>query len=377
MKTYKFCFWNTCWTHHFGPFCRTLAKQAEVDVQVRFFQRLQPERRKEGWEQGTFEPFEQEIAFSRIPQELLSSVPDWKERIHIISKPTAPELVDFFCNNHVLWCHWSEPFGIRLFQLCRQNLMLFRLLEPLLWLKRRTYGRQIRDYALGAWSQGYLARRSFIHCGVPESKIVDLYYATEAIPEATPIPALKAQIGERKVFLAVNSLSYLKGIDLLIHAMAELKNEKWCLVLCGVDMEAGKFQRLAKRLRIESQVIFTGAWPSSSIASVYAVADVFILASRFDGWGAVLNEAASAGLPLIATDMCSAAWHVINDNQNGFRIKAGNLKALRQAMQFYCDSPEYATIHGLESRRLYEKELTPEVWCQRFLTGIEKMKKYN
>ena len=74
-------------------------------------------------------------------------------------------------------------------------------------------------------------------------------------------------------------------------------------------------------------------WPAPfppGIAQWLRRADVLVLPSLFDGWGAVLNEGASAGKALISTTECGAAWHLIRHGDNGFRVQAGSEKALAQ-----------------------------------------------
>jgi glycosyltransferase involved in cell wall biosynthesis len=100
-------------------------------------------------------------------------------------------------------------------------------------------------------------------------------------------------------------------------------------------------------------------------------ADVFILPSLFDGWGAVLNEAASVKKPLISTDECGAAYHLIDDKKNGFRVKAGSVDHLRKAMQFYIDNPEKIIIHGKISHQIY-KNFTPDKNVEQFLYSLIK-----
>jgi glycosyltransferase involved in cell wall biosynthesis len=47
----------------------------------------------------------------------------------------------------------------------------------------------------------------------------------------------------------------------------------------------------------------------------------FILPSTFEPWALVLHEAASAGLPIICTDVCGASPHFVINNYNGYKVK--------------------------------------------------------
>jgi glycosyltransferase involved in cell wall biosynthesis len=91
---------------------------------------------------------------------------------------------------------------------------------------------------------------------------------------------------------------------------------------------------------------------------------VLILPSRHDGWGFVLNEAASLGKALIASDGCGAAHHLIEHEVNGYRFPVGDRGALSLAMLAYCRNRGLERRHGAESLRIFE-DFTPERNAQR------------
>jgi glycosyltransferase involved in cell wall biosynthesis len=67
-----------------------------------------------------------------------------------------------------------------------------------------------------------------------------------------------------------------------------------------------------------------------------------------------LNEAASLGKALIASDGCGAAHHLIKHGVNGFRVPIGDVVALARAMTQYCRDPALVSRHGAESLRLFQ-----------------------
>ena len=103
---------------------------------------------------------------------------------------------------------------------------------------------------------------------------------------------------------------------------------------------------------------------------MFLLCDVLILPTRYDGWGMVIYEAASIGKALIATDRCGAAYHIIVDGLNGFRVKAGDVNVLGLAMRKYLDSPGLAQLHGKHSK-IMAQFFHPEENAERFLTAIE------
>ena len=132
----------------------------------------------------------------------------------------------------------------------------------------------------------------------------------------------------------MGSLNQRKAIDVLLKAVSNLDNN-WGLILVGKDSDEDYYQEMAKDLKIDEKVLFTGAINIKDINQYLSFSDVFILPSRFDGWGAVLNEAASLGMPLISTHECGGAHHLINNNENGYRVKANSVQELYIAMNKY------------------------------------------
>ena len=61
--------------------------------------------------------------------------------------------------------------------------------------------------------------------------------------------------------------------------------------------------------------------------------DVFVLPSRHDGWGVVVNQALAAGLPIITTDAVGAGLDFVENGVNGICVPANNVNALFNAME--------------------------------------------
>ena len=148
------------------------------------------------------------------------------------------------------------------------------------------------------------------------------------------------------------------------------RRRKSCLVLQGGG-DAGPYRRFCSEHCIEDDVFFFGACPSDRIAGIYGSCDCLVLPTLHDGWGVVLNEAASVGMPIISTTECGAAWHLIEDGKNGFRVPANNADALREAMERYIDDPGLIVRHGAASRKIFS-DFTPETMAERLHGYLEE-----
>lgn len=105
--------------------------------------------------------------------------------------------------------------------------------------------------------------------------------------------------------LAVGSLVPRKGYDVLVTALAALKDLPWRLTVAG---DATRDPATAQRLRseiarrgLQDRIALLGAVSDERLAALYAEADAFVLASRFEGYGMAYAEAIAHGLPVIAT----------------------------------------------------------------------------
>ena len=79
---------------------------------------------------------------------------------------------------------------------------------------------------------------------------------------------------------------------------------------------------------------FSGFLPLDELPAEFAAADAFVLPSRHDGWGVVVNQALAAGLPVIATEAVGAA-ELLSAPGTGAVIPAGSADALTAALRRY------------------------------------------
>jgi glycosyltransferase involved in cell wall biosynthesis len=77
----------------------------------------------------------------------------------------------------------------------------------------------------------------------------------------------------------------------------------------------------------------------------------------------VLNEAATAGLPLVATDAAGAAHDLVAPGENGFRVPADDAAALADALRHLCGDGELRERAGVRSREI-AAGFTPEAWAR-------------
>lgn len=367
----KLCIWMNIPSHYQSAFFDALNRRCDVDLEVRYFRSGSMERISEGWDSClNFKEYEGVVESGDDIYEILNSVPEWRTRIHVISGGFNSKIITYLCKERVKWCHWSEMHGIQLAKGLLYWMSLWRLLNSVYLMFKRKPAKLIVNHAIKAFGQGVLARRSFLGMGVCNEMIDDLFYSPSHVSFGEPCKDIISFASGRKVFLSVSTLCKRKGIDVLLRAFSSLKTDNWCLIICGLDRSKGRYQSLANRLGLRGKVLFIGVYPSNKIGEVYSASDVFILPSRFDGWGAVVNEAASVGMPLIGTDLCGSAWHVIEPGINGFRVKAGSIRSLELAMNSYIYDENLCIKHGEASMELFFRKFTPDKNAERLVRAL-------
>ena len=139
--------------------------------------------------------------------------------------------------------------------------------------------------------------------------------------------------------LAVGRLSYFKGFDVLLRALADVEDAS--LLLIGDGECRRPLQQLANELGIGARVRFAGridmdAAGEAAIVDAYASADIFCLPSteRAESFGLVLLEAMRARLPVIASAISgSGVGFVVQEGRTGLLVPPGDARALAAALR--------------------------------------------
>jgi glycosyltransferase involved in cell wall biosynthesis len=82
---------------------------------------------------------------------------------------------------------------------------------------------------------------------------------------------------------------------------------------------------------LSNRIHFLGFKQPAALPPIFAAADIFVLPSRHDGWGVVVNEALGAGLPIIVSDRVGAR-DLVDDGRNGLITCAGDVEELADAL---------------------------------------------
>jgi glycosyltransferase involved in cell wall biosynthesis len=134
---------------------------------------------------------------------------------------------------------------------------------------------------------------------VPQARL------TVAPPGTDPAPLVARDRAAVPKLLSVGTLVPRKGHDLLIAALSTLQDLPWRLDIVG-DPERDPstttaLRRMIAEAGLGNRIALVGAVPPIELQQRYIAADLFVLASRYEGYGMVYAEAIAHGLPVIGT----------------------------------------------------------------------------
>jgi len=314
--------------HQDGLFEALLAS-GEADLRVIFARGTSSERLKIGWKEGDRNYPHCFLSGNFALWDAFRIAWSERDRLHIVNGIGA------------------EPaFAVALFvlALARSRFVVYaEAFDPrqratdMRALLRDSFGSWIAKRALGMMAISHFAEQFYTDLGFVRERVYPFgYFQTHNVLTQSPA---RLTAGERTEVIFVGQLIPRKGVDLLLEAMRPLFDYYTDLrfSVIGAGSEARALQDIARNLRVADRVNFEGTVSSDMIQSRIASADVLVLPSRWDGWGMVVNEALSAGVPVIVSDGCGAA-DLIQHGVNGFVFRSDDVVGLRQCLDRFLEN---------------------------------------
>ena len=281
----NFIFWQGVISIHQCAFIRSLSERHSVTLVVE--KKISDERKKQGW-----------------------SVPNMGNA-RIIENPDEEMVKDLVNqeNTHFVFS------GFQPFPLAKKALNLIvnkgdhfsLLLEPYDWRGLKGKLRRLKYTFLAIrhnasihrlFVTGSIASRNYIHCGFSKDKICQWGYFTMQ-------PSFSAEISPSEKFdiVFVGILDDNKNVRMLIDEIKKIPK--------GVSLTVIGNGPLRDNLNILSKgydnISFLGTLPNEEVSAYIANSDLLILPSKYDGWGAVVNEALMVGTPVLASEYCGSS----------------------------------------------------------------------
>ncbi len=156
-------------------------------------------------------------------------------------------------------------------------------------------------------------------------------------------------------FLFVGRLEKQKGLEYLIQAAKFLKGQNdFEIIIVGDGEEAVDLKKITTELEVEDIVKFTGKVSEEALLDHYTRCDIFVLPSLWEGLPLTLLEAASAGLPIISTEV-GGIPSIFAHGENAMLVKARKSRELAEEMQKLIRDKELQKTLSTSARKLAEK----------------------
>lgn len=285
-----FIFWQKNLSIHQSAFLRELAIHEQVTLVV--MEEYNPARKSQGWHRPDY-------GLSRImvgpsDQEIQNLITNDSEAIHIFSGFFGvPMIASAYKQVFVLGydaLFFLEPFDAK------------GIKGMLRQLKYSWFIRKHQSDIKGLLVTGEKARTLYQKCGMPADKVFSWGYFTENPNRKEIVASEEAAVGLPELCY-VGQLIPRKNIFHLIDALKPLQGHFQKLTLIGGgELEEGLSALSSQYTWLEVKTFV----PNEELIKELVYKDLLVLPSKFDGWGAVVNEALQAGTPVITSENCGA-----------------------------------------------------------------------
>jgi glycosyltransferase involved in cell wall biosynthesis len=251
-----------------------------------------------------------------------------RQRLQAALEEAAPDLViSFLTRTNILSVLSARRIGVPVIVSERNNPELQTVGSVWSRLRQWTYPQSAGLVTMTQGAMNHFARTMTVRGWV--------------IPNPAPPPAAAMpRISDGRTIGAVGRLVPQKGFDRLIDAFARVATDipEWRLVIWGEGPDRAALEAQRDRLGLSGRVTLPGITrqPGEWIAQ----SDMFVLSSRFEGWGIVVGEAMAGGLPVISFDCPWGPAEMIEQGRSGVLVPNGDVPALGDAMAALCRDPD-------------------------------------
>jgi glycosyltransferase involved in cell wall biosynthesis len=226
---------------------------------------------------------------------------------------------------------------------------LYYRLRPQRW--QRWLDRWLEFLALAAAHRVIVNSRAtaeeVAELGIPRSRMVVLPPGVDVVP-----PPVLREPGELISLLAVGNVVPRKGLDVLLEALRDAPFDFRLDLVGDPDYDPdyrARLEALADDPRLRGRVAFLGRLTADELEQAYRSADVFVVPSRWEGFGMALLDALLYGLPVVASRV-GAIPELVDDGDNGLLVPAGDPQALATALARLAGDPELRRRMGIRGR---------------------------
>ena len=155
----------------------------------------------------------------------------------------------------------------------------------------------------------------------------------------------------KPIFIFVGRVDREKRLDVLLHAVQQLPDLDFQVVIVGKGLHLKTLRHLSRELGVADKVLFTGYLPAEDLPYALDSADIFVMPSEAELQSIATLEAMASGLPVLAANK-HALPELVEDGRNGYLFPPGDAEALAQKMTDMLMHPEHWPAMGEASRQV-------------------------
>jgi len=230
---------------------------------------------------------------------------------------------------------------------------------------------------------GKVQEKYCIDLGIKKSKIFTHNFCSADLSKEFNSPKLffdRYGLKDKFVVLYFSQLFKRKGLMTLLKSFKAIEskyNSDLVLLVAGKGIDESFFKSEASKLRIKN-IKFIGYIEEKEKASLLNSCNVFVLPSLIyngqrEGWGLVINEAASLSKPIITTDSVGSAYNLVENGNSGYIIKNGDYIALEKSIEKIMIDKKLRLKMGKNSRKLFESFNSIDKTIKGFYNSIDSV----
>ena len=284
----------------------------------------------------------------------------------------------------IVCCNYSSPTGMAMISYMRRHKIKYFMEGDGGFAKTgKGLKEKIKKYfikgACGYFSTAKIHDEYYLTYGADKNKLHRYPFTSlfekdilPKLPTKEEKKYLREELGikSKKVLLAIGQFIPRKGFDVLLRTMKNLSKDIGVYFVGGEA--TAEYINLKQEFELKN-VNFVGFKNKEELKKYYMVADLFVLPTREDIWGLVINEAMANGLPIISTDRCVAALELVKDGENGYVVPVNDVDALTIAIKKVLEDDEVCLKMGNESLKKI-REYTFENMAKRHMEVFKAFK---
>ena len=232
----------------------------------------------------------------------------------------------------IIFTNYASPAVMSAISYCRNHgIRYFLEYDGGFYKKDKALVRFVKKHllcaAVGHFTTCKEHEKYLVSLGIPQNKIwkypftsvreADIKRAQALIASDKEMLRNKLSMSEERIVLAVGQFIHRKGFDVLLEAAKGLGKNVGVYIVGGEPTE--EYLAIQAKYNLKN-VHFVGFKTKDELIEYYTASDIFVMPTREDIWGLVVNEAMSYGLPVVSSDKCIAALEMVSNGINGYIV---------------------------------------------------------